>query len=80
MLSPCVIIVSPMALNIKKLETLSHPPVTSVKFSMKVRRLTTEDSSRSDYAMSTSKEKLKEEKEAIEDKEIITPIKKLDLL
>ncbi|OFZ26671.1 MAG: hypothetical protein A2381_16900 [Bdellovibrionales bacterium RIFOXYB1_FULL_37_110] len=69
-----------MALNIKKLQTLPHPSVTSVKFSLKVRGLTTEESSRGDYATKSPDPKKSEENKNLKTKEEVPPIKKLDLI
>jgi hypothetical protein len=68
-----------MALNIKKLQTPSHPPVTSVKLTLKVRGLTTEESSRGDYTQKSSNPKADDKKENPVKAEI-APIKKLDLI
>jgi len=69
-----------MALNIKKLQTPAHPPVTSVKFSLKVRGLTTEESSRGDYASKSADRKKGDQKDEVQTKKEIPPIKKLDLI
>ncbi|OFZ22125.1 MAG: hypothetical protein A2202_05055 [Bdellovibrionales bacterium RIFOXYA1_FULL_36_14] len=69
-----------MALNIKKLQTPAHPPVTSVKFSLKVRGLTTEESSRGDYATKSPDPKKSDKNDDLKTQEDIPPIKKLDLI